>query len=235
MWSLKEYKGRYGSLKCAAGLEKVAMATSKRMGRSRTANSSVGKGSSHTEDSEASSRTEVYRRSGGVGGADGDLGVGDGYRSRIHNINRTPRGGVGNDERVESHNAATTSPRCSFLWLEQLLEERLAEWLKADSEDYEMSIDELINDKHVAHRYHYVPKDDLRHIIGRGGRVIRQIEAFSGTFIFVTDCEIKGELGLEGEIVINGPRKACLLAEFAIEMIATGHFAILESLAQNGF
>ena len=54
------------------------------------------------------------------------------------------------------------------------------------------------------------------------------------TFIFISKCEALGELGLQGEVIITEPRRACLVVEFAIEMIAIGHYSISESLIQNG-
>ena len=92
----------------------------------------------------------------------------------------------------------------------------------------------MLNDLDPVWRYTYVPKARLRHIIGRGGRVLRQFESFFGTFIIISDLASKSE-GSEGEVGIIGPRRACLWTEFAVELIASGYHSILESLAHHGF
>ena len=134
--------------------------------------------------------------------------------------------------RAASHLAASTSPRCSFKWVERLLDDRLTKWTKGDAHDFKMSFDEVLNDPEPVWRYTSVFKSCLRHIIGRGGRVLRQLESFFGTFI--TICDLASD-SLQGEVQIVGPRRACLLTEFAVEMIAGGHYSIVASLAHHGF
>ena len=134
--------------------------------------------------------------------------------------------------RATSHFKASTSPRCSFKWVHSLLEARLTKWTKDDAHDFKMSFDEVLNDPEPAWRYISVSKHSLRHIIGRGGRVLRQLESFFGTFIMISDLASSYTVG---EVGIIGPRRACILTEFAIEMIMGGHYSILASLAENGF
>lgn len=60
--------------------------------------------------------------------------------------------------------------------------------------------------------------------------MIRQLDPLFGTFIFVSECAVPWKLGLQDEVVIIGPRRARLLLDFAIEMIAIGHYSISEFL-----
>lgn len=138
----------------------------------------------------------------------------------------------GNGARAASHLAASTSPRCSLQWVTALLEARLVKWTKEDAQDCKMTYNEVLNDPEPAWRYKSVPQFRLRHIIGRGGRVLRRIESFCGVFLLVSDFPSDSR---EGDVGIIGPRRACLLAEFVIEMLVGGNFSILTSLAHHGF
>ena len=134
--------------------------------------------------------------------------------------------------RTTSHFSASTSPRCSFKWVHGLLQARLTKWMKDDAQDFQLPSNEVLNDPEPVWRYTYVPKTHIRHIIGRGGRVLRQLESFFGTFILISDLASDSK---EGEVGIIGPRRACLWTEFAVELIVGGHHSILESLAHHGF
>ena len=69
----------------------------------------------------------------------------------------------------------------------------------------------------------------LKHIIGRGGRTLHKLESFVGVFASVVDTKTGPE------ICFVGCPRACLPAEFIVEMIVDGHYSIMESLARNGF
>ena len=138
----------------------------------------------------------------------------------------------GDGTRATSHLEASTSPRCSFKWVNALIDARLAKWTKSDAFDFKMTFNAVSNDPEPAWRYTIVPKSHLRHIIGRGGRVLRQLEAAFGTFILISDL---GSDSLQGDVGIVGPHCACLLTEFTVEMIVGGHYSILESLVHHGF
>ena len=133
--------------------------------------------------------------------------------------------------RATSHLEASTSPRCSFTWVQRLLEARLAKWLMKDGQDSRLSFNAL-NDPEPMWRYVYVSKDHFCHLIGRGGRVVRQLESFFGTFIMFSDLAPDSR---DGEVGIVGPRRTCLFTEFAIEMIVGRQYSILDSLAYHGF
>ena len=135
-------------------------------------------------------------------------------------------GWVEHGTRVESHQTASTSPRCGFGWLRDHLGRGLEEWRR---EENEACIDGF-NDTHYRHRYKEVAKGFLPHIIGRGGRVIQKLEQFCGIFAFIEDH------GHEtAEVVFVGFPPAVLLGEFIVDMLISGHYSIMESLARSGF
>ena len=93
------------------------------------------------------------------------------------------------------------------------------------AEEEERSIEalynELFGEKIVSVLTHTVP-----HIIGRGERVIRQIEMVCGVFLTL------GDLGNGNhELFATGPRPACILAEFAIEMLGDGRHLVMRTLS----
>ena len=167
--------------------------------------------------------------SGRQGGVEGGLAGGEGPNSRM----QIPESGIcgpsiceeGGEERASSHKYATTSWRCGFEWVAALLRKRLRAWDVEQAEEEERSIEALyyepFAEKTVGVLAHTVP-----HIIGRGGRVIRQIEMVCGVFLTLRDIGIGNH-----ELFITGPRPACILAEFAIEMLGDGHHSVLRTLS----
>ena len=97
------------------------------------------------------------------------------------------------------------------------------------AEDCECSIDELYA---APYSFKYVEVDahSVPHIIGRGGRIIRQLENMCGVFLTLTDLT-------EGchEMLISGPRPACIFAEFAMELLSDGHHSALTKLSSLCF
>ena len=63
---------------------------------------------------------------------------------------------------------------------------------------------------------------NVPHIVGRGGRVIRRIETVCGVFLNLRDF---GDG--KHEMLISGPRPACIFAEFAMELLSTDHHSVL--------
>ena len=62
--------------------------------------------------------------------------------------------------------------------------------------------------------------------LGVGGRVIRQLETVCGVFLTLTDLTE----GLH-EMLITGPHPACIFAEFAMELLRSGHHSALATLS----
>ena len=160
------------------------------------------------------------------GGAVGDGGMAHLQMADSQATNSQAKGqptrSQGDDsERVHSHTMASTSPRCGFLWLHKELDERLAAWSLEEGED-------LIEHDYID-RSMFVSPSSLKHVIGRGGRTLHKLESFVGVFASVVDTKTGPE------ICFVGCPRACLLAEFIVEMIVGGHYSIMESLARNGF
>ena len=91
-------------------------------------------------------------------------------------------------------------------------------------EDCDCSLDDLYAAP-FSFKYVEVDSRDVPHIIGRGGRTIRQLETVCGVFLTLTDLT-EGE----HEMLITGPRPACILAEFAMELLSSGHHSALSTL-----
>ena len=141
----------------------------------------------------------------------------------------TSLGSVDDMERMASHHKATTSPRCGFKWLEDKLKEDKERWMMDDQNETNEQIDEF-NDYVWHYRYHKVPRSHLRHIIGRGGRMLQKLENFLGVFAFVRE-----KADNRPEIVLVGQRHTVVLGEFIINMLVMGHYTIMDSLARAGF
>ena len=133
------------------------------------------------------------------------------------------------EERASSHKYATTSWRCGFDWVAALLKRRLQAWDEEEAAIEEWPINKLYDDP-FSDKFVEVQGDDVPHIIGCGGRIIRRIEAVCGVFLTLRDLQDGRH-----EVCISGPRPACVLAEFAIEMLCDGHHSILTTLSSLKF
>ena len=166
---------------------------------------------------------------GGVSGGGGGMARGEATTSRM----QIPKSGIcessicgeSADEWAASHKHATTSWRCGFEWVAGVLRSRLRAWDMMVAEDCECSIDELYSTP-FSFKYVEVDAHSVPHIIGRGGRIIRQIETVCGVFLTLTDLKEGGH-----EMLISGPRTACIFAEFAIELLSSGHHSALTTLS----
>ena len=169
---------------------------------------------------------------GGFGGSCGGVGGmarGEATTSRL----QIPKSGICNssicgesaDERAASHKHATTSWRCGFEWVAAVLRSRLRAWDMMVAKDCDCSIDDLYAAP-FSFKYVEVDTHNVPHIIGRGGRIIRQLETLCGVFLTLTDLT-------EGshEMLITGPRPACIFAEFAMELLSSGHHSSLTTLS----
>ena len=133
------------------------------------------------------------------------------------------------DERVDSHKKATPSWRCGFGWVSTLLKKRLRAWDEFVMEDCECSLDDLYNDQ-FSFKYVAVEHSAVPHIIGRKGRVIRQLEDVCGVFLTLQDLGDSMH-----EMYITGPRQSCILAEFAIDLLGSGQHSVLTTLSSLRF
>ena len=166
---------------------------------------------------------------GVLGNVDGGMAAGEGATLRVQIPESgicTPSIGEGEGgERLESHRHASTSWRCGFQWLSALLAKRLRAWDEEDAKEFDCSIDELYNDPFVF-KYVEVFGFAVPHIIGRKGRVIRQLEQTCGVFLTLRDIG-----NGRHQMMIAGPRPLCILAEFAIQLLSRGQHSVLATLS----
>ena len=105
--------------------------------------------------------------------------------------------------RATSHEAASTSPRCAFAW-----------------------ITEIGSSRKMVHSIS-VPTSQVKHILGRGGRVLSRIEDLAGCFISVADSG-----GLTTIVSVMGGDVT--LACFIIHALSSGFYRVFETLHRNG-
>ena len=169
----------------------------------------------------------------GLRGGNGGIAVEEAGTSRM----QIPKSGIctscigegSMDERVDSHKQATLSWRCAVGWLSTLLSKRLRVWDELLMEDCECSLDDLYNGP-FSFKYVTVEHSAVPHIIGRKGRVNRQLEEVCGVFLTLQDLGDSMH-----EMFITGPRPCCILAEFAIEMLGSGQHSVLITLSSLRF
>ena len=161
-------------------------------------------------------------RRGGTGGDGGmaHLQMADSQATNSQAKGQPTKSHGDDNDRAQSHTMASTSPRCGFLWLQKELDDQLAAWSLEEGED-------LVDHTYI-NRSMSVSPVSLKHIIGRGGRTLHKLESFVGVFASIVDIETGPE------ICFVGRPRACLLAEFIVEMIVGGHYSIIKSLARNG-
>ena len=169
----------------------------------------------------------------GFRGGNGGIAVEEAGTSRM----QIPKSGIctscigegSMDERVDSHKQATLSWRCAVGWLSTLLSKRLRVWDELLMEECECSLDDLYNGP-FSFKYVTVEHSAVPHIIGRKGRVNRQLEEVCGVFLTLQDLGDSMH-----EMFITGPRPCCILAEFAIEMLGSGQHSVLITLSSLRF
>lgn len=223
---MDKQRGNSGQLKGAGLQPKTAF-------RRRTRGSRGDTSSDTPVASGSSVQTPIWGRgedvSGGMGGGDGGIVAGEGATSRRH----IPEYGICTpssdeesvEERATTHKHATTSWRCGFEWVSALLEKRLKAWDDEDVRDCQCSVDDLYNEP-FSFKYVCVDSSDAPRIIGRGGRVIRQMEQTFGVFLTLTKLRDGSH-----EMSIIGPRRSCILTEFAIELLSARQHSALATLS----
>ena len=113
------------------------------------------------------------------------------------------------EERIHSHRHASSSPRCAFGWLLQLHELLEGKGLRSAPQSLKVS------------------RSSLRHIVGKGGRMLRRIEDYTGSFISVTDCDEQ-----QGTVRVWGGQGS--LARVVILAISFGFTSALDTISRNG-
>ena len=140
---------------------------------------------------------------------------------------KTPGHEASHSDRTQSHAQASPSPRCGFGWVKEVLRAQLEAWNTEDAEDCEITLERL---DIWGHKYFTIAREALPHIVGRGGKMIQSVEDFCGVFFTVHDVDSH-----EAQLLVSGPRSACILEEFVCEMIAARHFFVLATFLRHGF
>ena len=130
--------------------------------------------------------------------------------------------------RRASHEAASPSPRCRFEWLELHLQKLISEM----ANDGAAPFSEFEHTTALIRSTYWVAKATVRHVIGRGGRMLQRLEDTFGAFISIRDCSDDPSCA---QLEICGPPRSCALVKFAVECFESRHFSILDSLLRIGF
>ena len=118
----------------------------------------------------------------------------------------------GSTSRTQSHRFTSTSPRCAFAWIAKcgLLRSKPAQ---RPCSPFLHSI--------------RIPRSEVKHVLGRGGRVLSRIEDLSGCLISVVDSS-------GGESTVNLMGGDATLGCFLVHALSSGFFSVFETLARNG-
>ena len=117
-------------------------------------------------------------------------------------------------DRATSHRHASTSPRCAFSWVLEY-----ARHLHRDpsSSPYANYFFTTLQ----------VPRPSLKHVIGKGGATLAQIEDLAQCFISVQDCG-------EQMAVVSFCGDSSGLGRFLVSALGHGHYSVLSTLQRNG-
>ena len=118
----------------------------------------------------------------------------------------------GSTSRTQSHGFASTSPRCVFAWIAKcgLLRSKPA---RSPCSPFLHSI--------------RIPRSEVKHVLGRGGRVLSRIEDLSGCLVSVVDSS-------GGESTVNLMGGDATLGCFLVHALSSGFFFVFETLERNG-
>ena len=118
----------------------------------------------------------------------------------------------GSTSRTQSHGFASTSPRCAFAWIAKcgLLRSKPA---RRPCSPFLHSI--------------RIPRSEVKHVLGRGGRVLSRIEDLSGCLVSVVDSS-------GGESTVNLMGGDATLGCFLVHALSSGFFSVFETLERNG-
>ena len=118
----------------------------------------------------------------------------------------------GSTSRTQSHRFTSTSPRCAFAWIAQcgLLRSKPA---RSSCSPFLHAI--------------RIPRSEVKHVLGRGGRILSRIEDLSGCLVSVVDSS-------GGDSTVNLMGGDATLGCFLVHALASGFFSVFETLARNG-
>ena len=118
----------------------------------------------------------------------------------------------GSTSRTQSHGFASTSPRCAFAWIAQcgLLRSKPA---RSSCSPFLHSI--------------RIPRSAVKHVLGRGGRVLSRIEDLSGCLVSVVDSS-------GGDSLVSLMGGDATLGCFLVHALSSGFFSVFETLHRNG-
>ena len=118
----------------------------------------------------------------------------------------------GSTSRSQSHRFTSTSPRCAFAWIAKcgLLRSKPA---RSSCSPFLHSI--------------RIPRSEVKHVLGRGGRILSRIEDLSGCLVSVVDSS-------GGESQVNLMGGDATLGCFLVHALSSGFFSVFETLARNG-
>lgn len=114
------------------------------------------------------------------------------------------------EERTKSHFGASCSPRCV---------ERLFSWcndiarctVRPESVSLSLMVDRAA----------------LKHVVGRGGKMMRKIEDYTGSFLAIVDCA-------DGKSQVRVFGGEFQLAYFLVKAISDGYYSALDAISRNG-
>ena len=114
-------------------------------------------------------------------------------------------------ERATSHRHASSSPRCAFAWLNGLPAIAKGEGL------YSTPLTLLVS------------RSTLKHIVGKGGRMLARLEDYTGSLISISDSPLGTG---SGTVKIWGGQ--CEFARVLILAISFGFYSVLDTVSRNG-
>ena len=118
----------------------------------------------------------------------------------------------GSTSRTQSHGFASTSPRCAFAWI--------AKCGLLRSKPTQSSCSPFLHSIRI-------PRSEVKHVLGKGGRVLSRIEDLSGCLVSVVDSSGGGS-------TVNLMGGDATLGCFLVHALSSGFFSVFETLARNG-
>ena len=112
-------------------------------------------------------------------------------------------------ERASSHRHASSSPRCAFAWLNDLPTIAKGQGLYSTS----LTL--------------FVSRSSLKHIVGKGGRMLARLEDYTGSLISILDSPSGS-----GTVQIWGGESE--FARVLILAISFGFHSVLDTVSRNG-
>ena len=116
--------------------------------------------------------------------------------------------------RSMSHYDASTSPMCTFSWISDYTRRLLHAPTHVAFSAFDATLD--------------VPRCMVKHVIGRGGRILHAIEDLAHCLVLVSDHD------KEDRAVVRFFGDSSGLARFIVDALCQGHHSVLSTLYRNG-